>query len=60
MYRVGESSLHRGPDGLNRNAEGRDLLILARDSEWTGYRVRISVFGNRLFEVRAMTKLRKH
>ena len=42
LYRAGESSLHRGPDGLSRDAEGRDLLILARDSESTGYRARIS------------------
>ena len=42
LYRAGESSLHKGPDGLSRNPEGRDLLILARDAEWDGYRGRIT------------------
>ena len=38
MHRPGESTLHRGPDGLSRNCEGRDQLILAKSSEWTAHR----------------------
>ena len=41
LHRPGGSTLHKGPDGLSRNVEGRDHLILARSSEWEGYRERI-------------------
>ena len=41
LHRPGTSALHRGPDGLSRNVEGRDRLILARNSEWKHYRNRI-------------------
>ena len=38
LHRPGESTLHRGPDGLSRNCEGRDQLILAKSSEWESHR----------------------
>ena len=41
MHRPGASTLHRGPDGISRNPEGRDKLIMAKDSEWDGFRQRI-------------------
>ena len=41
LYRPGQSASHKGPDGLSRNSEGRDLLILAKNSEWGEYRNRI-------------------
>ena len=41
LHRPGVSALHKGPDGLSRNVEGRDQLILAKSSEWTDYRKRI-------------------
>ena len=41
LHRPGVSALHKGPDGLNRNMEGMDQLILAKSTEWTGYRNRI-------------------
>ena len=41
LHRPGESALHKGPDGLSRNVEGRDHLILAKSSEWDSYRERI-------------------
>ena len=41
LHRPGASSLHKGPDGLSRNVEGRDRLILARSIEWEYYRNRI-------------------
>ena len=41
LHRPGTSALHRGPDGLSRNVEGRDRLVLARDSDWPHYRQRI-------------------
>ena len=41
LHRPGASALHRGPDGLSRNVEGRDQLILAKDQEWAGYRKQI-------------------
>ena len=41
LFRPGASALHKGPDGLSRNVEGRDQLILAKSSEWTDYRQRI-------------------
>ena len=41
LHRPGVSALHKGPDGLSRNVEGRDQLILAKSSEWTNYRKRI-------------------
>ena len=41
LFRPGVSALHKGPDGLSRNCEGRDWLILAKDSEWKEYRNRI-------------------
>ena len=41
LYRPGTSALHRGPDGLSRNVEGRDRLILAGSSDWEQYRTRI-------------------
>ena len=41
LHRPGVSALHKGPDGLSRNVEGRDQLILAKSTEWTNYRKRI-------------------
>ena len=41
MHRPGASALHRGPDGISRNPEGRDRLLMAKDSEWDGFRQRI-------------------
>ena len=41
LHRPGASALHKGPDGLSRNPEGRDQLILAKSTEWSGYRNRI-------------------
>ena len=41
LFRPGASSLHKGPDGLSRNVEGRDKLILAKTSEWHALRKRI-------------------
>ena len=41
MHRPGASTLHRGPDGISRNPEGRDRLLMAKDSEWDGFRQRI-------------------
>ena len=41
LYRPGTSTAHRGPDGLSRNPEGRDRLILANQAEWTDIRERI-------------------
>ena len=41
LHRPGASALHKGPDGLSRNVEGRDQLILAKSTEWTHYRRRI-------------------
>ena len=41
LHRPGASSLHKGSDGLSRNVEGRDRLILAKSSEWAYYRARI-------------------
>ena len=41
LHRPGASAMHKGPDGLSRNVEGRDKLILAKDSEWKDFRKRI-------------------
>ena len=41
IHRPGAGTAHRGPDGLSRNAEGRDKLILAKGSEWKSLRDRI-------------------
>ncbi len=41
FHRPGVSALHKGPDGLSRNVEGKDQLILAKSSEWKRYRERI-------------------
>ena len=41
LYRPGVSALHKGPDGISRNPEGRDFLVLARKSDWDGYRAKI-------------------
>ena len=41
LHRPGQSSLHKGPDGISRNPEGRDRLLLAKQSDWEGYRDRI-------------------
>lgn len=35
------SALHKGPDGLSRNVEGRDLLILSKSTECDYWRARI-------------------
>ena len=34
LYRPGLSALHKMPDGVSRNPEGRDHLILAKSSDW--------------------------
>ena len=41
LYRPGQSALHKGPDGLSRNVEGRDKLIMAKSSEWVDLRKRV-------------------
>ena len=41
LHRPGVSALHKGPDGLSRNVEGRDRLILARSADWDEMRNRI-------------------
>ena len=41
IHRPGTSSAHKGPDGLSRNCEGRDKLILAKSADWKHYRERI-------------------
>ena len=41
LHRPGQTSLHKGPDGLSRNVEGRDHLLLAKCTEWDGFRDRI-------------------
>ena len=41
LHRPGASALHKGPDGLSRNVEGRDQLILAKSNEWKNLRRRI-------------------
>ena len=41
LYRPGAGQLHKAPDGLSRNPEGRDRLILAKNAEWSGFRERI-------------------
>ena len=53
LYRPGTGNLHRGPDGLSRNPEGRDRLILAKDSEWVGFRERIRGIEKTIREGRA-------
>ena len=42
LHRPGTSGLHKGPDGLSRNPEGRDQLLLAKQAEWKHYRNRIT------------------
>ena len=41
LYRGGKTALHAGPDGISRNPEGRDRLLLATQSEWVHWRDRI-------------------
>jgi hypothetical protein len=41
LHRLGVSAFHKGPDGLSRNVEGRDQLILAKSIEWVNYRKQI-------------------
>ena len=41
LYRPGAGVLHRAPDGISRNPEGRDKLLVARSSEWKNQRARI-------------------
>ena len=41
LHRPGAGVLHRAPDGLSRNLERRDHLILARAGEWKDQRDRI-------------------
>ena len=59
MHRPGESALHKGPDGISRNAEGRDQLILARSTEWTNYRNRIRGICEDIVEGKADTTAEK-
>ena len=40
IHRPGQSALHKGPDGISRHPEGRDQLILAKNSEWSDLRQR--------------------
>ena len=42
LHRPGQSSLHKGPDGLSRNVEGRDNLLLAKQGDWDSARERIT------------------
>jgi hypothetical protein len=53
IHRPGASALHKGPDGLSRNVEGHDHLILAKSSEWTGFRERIRGICDAIEEGRA-------
>jgi hypothetical protein len=41
LHRPGASALHKAPDGLSRNPEGRDLLIQAKSQDWIFYRQKI-------------------
>ena len=41
LHKPGVSAQHKGPDGLSRNVEGRDQLILAKSSGWEHWRDRI-------------------
>ena len=38
LYRPGSGPMHRAADALSRNPEHRDLLVLARTSEWNQHR----------------------
>ena len=53
LYRPGESALHKGPDGLSRNPEGRDHLILAKSADWHTLRDRIRGVCDAIVEGRA-------
>ena len=53
LYRPGESSLHKGPDGLSRNPEGRDHLILAKSADWRSFRDRIRGICDAIVEGKA-------
>ncbi len=53
LHRPGEHSLHKGPDGLSRNVEGRDRLILAKSTEWAHIRNRIRGIGEAIQEGQA-------
>ncbi len=41
IHRPGLSALHKGPDRISRNVEGRDQLLLAKSSEYEYWRDRI-------------------
>ena len=41
LYRGGKTALHAAPDGISRNPEGRDRLLLATQAEWVHWRDRI-------------------
>ena len=41
VHRPGLSALHKGPNGLSRNVEGRDQLILTKRSEYEYWHGRI-------------------
>ena len=34
LYRPGVGAFHRAPDGIRRNPVNRDMLVLARQSDW--------------------------
>ena len=38
LHRPGVGTSHKAPDGISRHPEGRDQLILARQTEWHKYR----------------------
>ena len=45
LHRPGKSALHKGPDGISRNVEGRDRMLMAKSTEWEHYRERIKGVG---------------
>ena len=53
LHRPGVSAHNKGPDGISRNPEGRDSLILAKSGEWEGFRARIQGIKNEILEGRA-------
>ena len=42
LHRPGVGTSYKAPDGISRHPEGRDQLILARQTEWHNYRAIIN------------------
>ena len=53
LHRPGVSAQNKGPDGISRNPEGRDALILAKSDYWDGFRARIQGIKKEILEGRA-------